>query len=106
MGANRQGPKHDFAQIRSKIKKNCPYSQISTTALHIRVQDVNDNYPIFDQDEYLRVVEEQAMDFDVPLIIQARDIDGPAQGGGKIFYDIHSINSESTVFKIDPLTGS
>lgn len=79
--------------------------QISTTALHIRVQDVNDNYPIFDQDEYLRVVEEQAMDFDVPLIIQARDIDGPAQGGGKIFYDIHSINSESTVFKIDPLTG-
>ena len=36
---------------------------------------------------------------------QATDSDGPTQGGGRIFYSIHSINTERTVFSIDPVTG-
>ena len=37
--------------------------------------------------------------------LQATDSDGPTQGGGRIFYSVHSINTERTVFSIDPVTG-
>ena len=41
----------------------------------------------------------------IAYFCQATDSDGPTQGGGRIFYSIHSINTERTVFSIDPVTG-
>ena len=39
------------------------------------------------------------------LLLQATDSDGPTQGGGRIFYSIHSINTERTAVSIDPISG-
>ena len=76
--------------------------QTTTTNLLIRLQDVNDNHPRFDRDEYRRVVRESDASFDPPLYIRATDSDGPLQGGGKVFYTIQSINTDATVFQVRP----
>lgn len=47
-----------------------PIPQVTTTSVVIRVEDVNDNYPQFEQNEYLRVVQELATEFQPTLIIQ------------------------------------
>ena len=33
-------------------------------------------------------------------VFQATDADGPLQGGGKVFYNIQSINTDATVFQV------
>ena len=78
---------------------------MTTTGLTIRIEDVNDNYPRFELPEYVRVVEDKAVELAPRLFVKATDADGPTQGGGKIFYAIHSINTEQTVFDIDPISG-
>ena len=78
---------------------------MTTTAVTLHVTDVNDNYPAFEQEEYVRVVQELAEELQPALVVSATDADGPTQGGGKIFYAIHSINTDATVFDIDPVGG-
>jgi len=79
--------------------------QTTTTNLVIRIEDVNDNHPEFGLNEYRRVVREGDSVFEPPLFIKATDSDGPLQGGGKVFYTIKSINTDATVFQIDPMSG-
>ena len=79
--------------------------QTTTSNLLIRIEDKNDNYPKFDRDEYNRVVREGDAKFQPELFIRATDRDGPMQGGGKVFYAINSINTDATVFEIDPMSG-
>lgn len=43
---------------------------MTTTSVVIMIEDVNDNYPVFEQNEYLRVVQELATEFQPTLIIQ------------------------------------
>ena len=74
--------------------------QTTTTNLMIKLEDVNDNHPRFDRDEYRRVVRESDTNFDPPLYLKATDTDGPLQGGGKVFYTIQSINTDATVFQV------
>ena len=76
--------------------------QTATTNLIIRLEDVNDNHPKFDRGEYRRVVRESDTSFEPPLYIRATDSDGPLQGGGKVFYNIQSINTDATVFQVRP----
>jgi hypothetical protein len=78
---------------------------VTATSVEIDVEDVNDNYPKYELSEYLRVVQEGDVAFRPALIVEATDADGPSQGGGKIFYAIHSINTDETVFTIEPITG-
>ena len=40
------------------------------------------------------------------LLFQAKDLDGPTQGGGQVFYPIKSVNTDATVFNIDPISGT
>ena len=57
--------------------------------MRININDVNDNLPRFEGDEYARVIEEGADHFEPPLIIKATDMDGPEQVykmGVNIFY--------------------
>jgi len=79
--------------------------QTTTTNLVIRLEDVNDNHPKFGLEEYRRVVREGDAVFEPALFIKATDADGPLQGGGKVFYTIKSINTDATVFQIDPMSG-
>ena len=79
--------------------------QITTTSVIIDIIDVNDNYPRFEAKSYKRAVPEGAITFEPPLIVKAKDVDGPTQGGGKVFYSIKSVNTDATVFGIDPVTG-
>ena len=79
--------------------------QTTTSNLQIRIEDKNDNHPKFDREEYRRVVREGDQTFQPELFIRATDKDGPMQGGGKVFYSINSINTDATVFEIDPMTG-
>ena len=75
--------------------------QSTTTNLIIKLEDVNDNHPRFDRDEYRRIVRESDASFDPPLYIWAVDEDrGPVQGGGKVFYQIQPINTDATVFQV------
>ena len=80
-------------------------NQVTTVGVSIHVVDVNDNFPLFELEEYLRIVKESALEFEPPLTIQASDIDGPTQGDGKVFYALHSINTDATVFSVDPMSG-
>ena len=79
--------------------------QITTTSVTINIQDVNDNYPRFEVKSYKRDLPEGATTFEPALIVKATDNDGPNQGNGQVFYSIKSINTDATIFGIDPVTG-
>ncbi len=79
--------------------------QITTTGVRINILDVNDNYPKFEAKSYKRVVDEGATTFTPQLIIKATDSDGLTQGAGQVFYSIKSVNTDATLFGIDPVTG-
>lgn len=80
-------------------------SQTTTTNVFIRIIDVNDNHPKFENNEYRRIIHEGDFVFEPQLFVLATDADGPLQGGGKVFYTIASINTDATVFEIDPISG-
>lgn len=74
--------------------------------LFINIVDVNDNYPMFELLEYTRTIREGATSFEPQFFVHATDIDGPSQGGGRLFYTIDSENSISGhEFSIDSETG-
>ncbi|XP_050337354.1 cadherin-23 [Bactrocera neohumeralis] len=78
----------------------------SNAILYVDVLDVNDNYPIFESDEYTRIIREGTASFEPQFFIRAHDYDGPTQGGGRVKYAIVSENSISgNVFQIDEDTG-
>ncbi|XP_053956622.1 cadherin-23 isoform X1 [Anastrepha ludens] len=78
----------------------------SNAILYVDVLDVNDNYPIFESDEYTRIIREGTATFEPQFFIRAHDYDGPTQGGGRVKYAIVSENSISgNVFQIDEDTG-
>lgn len=84
--------------------------KVTTVNIFVEVTDVNDNSPYFELSEYSRIIRDGATTFDPQLFVRAYDVDGPEQGGGKIFYSIESTNSisdtdDSHVFSIDSDTG-
>lgn len=85
--------------------------KVSSVNVFIEVDDLNDNPPEFEQREYLRTIREGATSFEPQLTVRANDMDGPAQGGGKVYYSIESSNSisestnEPNVFSIDSESG-
>ncbi|KAM9852933.1 protocadherin-16-like [Aulostomus maculatus] len=78
-------------------------SSSSYMAVNIILQDVNDNLPRFQLQNYIAYIQE-AQGYDFPIIqVAADDLD---QGqNGQVTYSIRS-SSMSGLFKIDPLTGS
>lgn len=80
--------------------------QVTTTGVRINILDVNDNYPRFSAKSYKRAVPEGATTFEPFLKIKATDGDGPSQGDGQVFYSIKSVNTDATIFGIDPVTGT
>ncbi|XP_017481610.1 PREDICTED: cadherin-23, partial [Rhagoletis zephyria] len=78
----------------------------SNAILYVDVLDVNDNYPVFESDEYTRIIREGTASFEPQFFIRAHDYDGQTQGGGRVKYAIVSENSISgNVFQIDERTG-
>ncbi|CAG09028.1 unnamed protein product [Tetraodon nigroviridis] len=78
-------------------------SSSSYMAVNIILQDVNDNLPRFQLQNYVAYIRE-AQGYDFPIIqVAAVDLD---QGqNGQVIYSLRS-SSRSGLFKIDPLTGS
>ncbi|XP_051534406.1 protocadherin-16 [Myxocyprinus asiaticus] len=78
-------------------------SSSSFMAVNLLLQDVNDNLPRFQLHNYVAYVRE-AQGYDHPIIqVLADDLD---QGqNGQVTYSIRS-SSMSSLFKIDPVTGS
>ncbi|KAM9319167.1 protocadherin-16-like [Pholidichthys leucotaenia] len=78
-------------------------SSSSYMAVSLILQDVNDNLPRFQLQNYVAYIRE-AQGYDFPIIqVAADDLD---QGqNGQVTYSIRS-SSMSGLFKIDPLTGS
>ncbi|XP_044210752.1 protocadherin-16-like [Thunnus albacares] len=78
-------------------------SSSSYMAVNLILQDVNDNLPRFQLQNYVAYIRE-AQGYDFPIIqVVADDLD---QGqNGQVTYSIRS-SSMSGLFKIDPLTGS
>ncbi|KAJ8404690.1 hypothetical protein AAFF_G00335530 [Aldrovandia affinis] len=78
-------------------------SSSSYMAVNLILQDVNDNLPRFQLQNYVAYIRE-AQGYDFPIIqVLADDLD---QGqNGQVTYSIKS-SSMSSLFKIDPLTGS
>lgn len=75
--------------------------RVSAVNILIELDDVNDNKPVFEQNEYTRTVREGATSFDPQMFVRATDVDGPAQGNGKVTYSISSHNSMTNgVFKV------
>ena len=75
--------------------------RVSTVNILIELEDVNDNQPIFEQQEYSRTVREGATSFDPQMFVRATDVDGPMHGNGIITYSISSHNSMTeNVFKV------
>ncbi|KAA8593994.1 hypothetical protein FQN60_004828 [Etheostoma spectabile] len=78
-------------------------SSSSYMAVNLNLQDVNDNLPRFQLQNYVAYIRE-AQGYNFPIIqVAADDLD---QGqNGQVTYSIRS-SSMSGLFKIDPLTGS
>uniref|UniRef100_A0A674PHG7 Protocadherin-16 n=1 Tax=Takifugu rubripes TaxID=31033 RepID=A0A674PHG7_TAKRU len=78
-------------------------SSSSYMAVNLILQDVNDNLPRFQLQNYVAYIRE-AQGYDFPIIqVAAVDLD---QGqNGQVIYSLRS-SSMSGLFKIDPLTGS
>ena len=65
-----------------KTDEGCPTFQVFNQLAkedECNIEDVNDNLPRFEQDDYARVIEEGADHFEPPLVIKATDSDGPNQ---------------------------
>ncbi|CAG6000189.1 unnamed protein product [Menidia menidia] len=78
-------------------------SSSSYMAVNLILQDVNDNLPRFQLQNYVAYIRE-AQGYDFPLIqVAADDLDHGQNG--QVTYSIRS-SSMSGLFKIDPLTGS
>ncbi|CAL8351640.1 unnamed protein product [Lota lota] len=78
-------------------------SSSSYMAVNLILQDVNDNLPRFQLPNYVAYIRE-AQGYDFPIIqVLANDLD---QGqNGQVSYSLRS-SSMSSLFKIDPVTGS
>lgn len=75
--------------------------RVSAVNILIELDDVNDNKPMFEQNDYTRTVREGATSFDPQMFVRATDVDGPAQGNGYVTYAISSHNSMTDdVFKV------
>jgi hypothetical protein len=75
--------------------------KVTAVNVLVELEDVNDNEPVFEQQEYSRIVREGATSFDPQMFVRATDVDGSQQGDGKIIYSITRHNSMSdNVFKV------
>ncbi|MBN3320699.1 PCD16 protein, partial [Atractosteus spatula] len=89
-------------RLRLVVKAETPSSS-SFMAVNLILQDVNDNLPRFQLQNYIAYLRE-AQGYDFPIIQVLAD--DPDQGqNGQVTYSIQS-SSMSGLFKIDPLTGS
>ncbi|KAF7701166.1 protocadherin-16 [Silurus meridionalis] len=92
----------DTPRLRLVVKAETATSS-SFMAVNLILQDVNDNLPRFQLQNYIAYMYE-AQGYDSPIIqVIAEDVDqGP---NGQVTYSIQS-SGRSGLFKIDPLTGS
>ncbi|XP_015235254.1 PREDICTED: protocadherin-16-like [Cyprinodon variegatus] len=92
----------DSPRLRLVVKAET-VSSTSFMAINLVLQDVNDNQPRFQLQNYVAYMKE-AQGYEMPIIqVLAEDVD---QGqNGQVTYSIQS-SSMSGLFKIDPVTGS
>ncbi|KAM6907301.1 protocadherin-16 [Xenentodon cancila] len=92
----------DTPRLRLVVKAET-VSSTSFMAINLVLQDVNDNLPRFQLQNYVAYMKE-AQGYEMPIIqVVAEDVD---QGhNGQVTYSIQS-SSISGLFKIDPVTGS
>ncbi|XP_047462295.1 LOW QUALITY PROTEIN: protocadherin-16-like [Mugil cephalus] len=92
----------DTPRLRLVVKADT-VSSTSYMAINLILQDVNDNLPRFQLQNYVAYMKE-AQGYEMPIIqVVAEDVD---QGqNGQVTYSIQS-SSMSGLFKIDPVTGS
>ncbi|XP_077448676.1 protocadherin-16-like isoform X2 [Stigmatopora argus] len=92
----------DTPRLRLVVKAETT-SSASFTGINLMLQDVNDNLPRFQLQNYVAYMRE-ARGYETPIIqVMAEDVD---QGqNGQVTYSIQS-SGMSGLFKIDPLTGS
>ncbi|KAG7484455.1 hypothetical protein MATL_G00049540 [Megalops atlanticus] len=92
----------DTPRLRLVVKAETASSS-SYMAVNLILQDINDNLPRFQLQNYV-VYMREAQGYDIPIIqVMADDLD---QGqNGQVTYSIKS-STRSGLFKIDPLTGS
>ncbi|KAL0994901.1 hypothetical protein UPYG_G00129030 [Umbra pygmaea] len=93
----------DTPRLRLVVKAETAGST-SFMAVNLILQDINDNLPRFQLQNYVAYMRE-AQGYDRPIIqVMAEDVD---QGqNGQVTYSIQSSGSMSGLFKIDPVTGS
>uniref|UniRef100_A0A8C4NTH0 Protocadherin-16 n=1 Tax=Dicentrarchus labrax TaxID=13489 RepID=A0A8C4NTH0_DICLA len=92
----------DTPRLRLVVKAET-LSSTSFMAINLILQDVNDNLPRFQLQNYVAYMRE-AQGYEMPIIqVMAEDVD---QGqNGQVTYSIQS-SGMSGLFKIDPMTGS
>ncbi|XP_053297977.1 protocadherin-16 [Pleuronectes platessa] len=92
----------DAPRLRLVVKAET-ISSTSFMAINLILQDINDNLPRFQLQNYVAFMRE-AQGYDMPIIqVVAEDVD---QGqNGQVTYSIQS-SGMSGLFKIDPMTGS
>ncbi|XP_062309019.1 protocadherin-16 [Osmerus eperlanus] len=102
-----QSPKgldfEDTPRLRLVVKAETA-SSTSYMAVNLILQDVNDNLPRFQLQNYVAYMRE-AQGYEMPIIqVVAEDVD---QGqNGQVTYSIQQSGGMSGLFKIDPVTGS
>jgi len=60
----------------------------TAVSVHIDVEDVNDNAPKFELQEFSRTIRAKSSSFQPEFFIKAVDADGPQQGGGRMRYEV------------------
>ena len=96
--------KNDFHFLTVEARDDLGRGNRNTVELLIRLTDVNDNAPVFDQNDYSGFLKENSLDFEQPVYVSAHDNDENGTENSVIRFKIVQGNLDGN-FTIDPVTG-
>ena len=96
--------KSDFHFLTVEARDDLGRGNRNTVELLIRLTDVNDNPPIFEQKEYVGFLKENNLSFEQAVFVSARDADENGTENSVVRYRIVQGNLDGN-FTIDSVTG-
>ena len=96
--------KSDFHFLTVEARDDLGRGNRNTVELLIRLTDVNDNPPIFEQKEYVGFLKENNLSFEQTVFVSARDADENGTENSVVRYRIVQGNLDGN-FTIDSVTG-
>uniref|UniRef100_A0A8D8Q5N3 Cadherin-23 n=1 Tax=Cacopsylla melanoneura TaxID=428564 RepID=A0A8D8Q5N3_9HEMI len=91
--------------VTAEARDELGFGNRNTVQIIINVLDKNDNAPTFLQNKYEARLLENKMDFEIPLIVEATDMDQNGTDNSAIYFSIIDTSVKTFNFTIDPVKG-